>query len=197
MHEHLLARWQALQDAGAAGMDPVRWAFMAGLLRRASGADEAVQARLRSRLAQALDAYEGLWHAARDQRPPLARRQPRDSALAQLLRDLPGLTPEAESSHLGRRQIERAPQIAEFRHSLSRLGVQRQVRQALDQAPVNAGPINSHMLALRALQRMHELSPAYLHHFMTQVDSLMCLEAMEKAAPPPKKGTKNRRAASA
>ena len=192
----ILQALQRLQEAGADRMDPVEWQFMQGLARRMAASTEAVRARLDLRLQQALEIYQTRWQAA-----PVGVTAPSPalcspSPLAQLLRDHPGPAPVAEVPNLERRQIERAPQLAQFRQSLSLLGVQREVRQAMDQAPTNAGPINSHMLALRALQRMHSLSPAYLHRFITQVDSLMCLEAMEKAVPPAKKASaKNRRQA--
>jgi hypothetical protein len=50
------------------------------------------------------------------------------------------------------------------------------VAQALDQAPKNAGPINSHMLVLRSLALMRDIAPDYLNRFMSYVDTLLCLD---------------------
>jgi hypothetical protein len=78
-----------------------------------------------------------------------------------------------------------------FRNTWSKLSVERRVRQALGQAPKNAGPINSHMLVLRSLALMREISPDYLNQFTSYVDALLCLDQCDKEAssvkPVPKK----------
>jgi hypothetical protein len=71
--------------------------------------------------------------------------------------------------------------IRYFRNTWSKLSVDRQVNKALDQAPKNAGPINSHMLVLRSLALMRELSPDYLNRFMSHVDTLLCLDQVDQA----------------
>jgi hypothetical protein len=70
-----------------------------------------------------------------------------------------------------------------FRNTWSKLSVDKQVTQALEQAPKNAGPINSHMLVLRSLALMREISPDYLNRFTSYVDALLCLNEGEKAKP--------------
>lgn len=73
--------------------------------------------------------------------------------------------------------------IRNFRSTWSKLSVGKQVSQALQQAPKNAGPINSHMLMLRSLTLMQEIAPDYLNHFMSYADTLLCLEHNEKEKP--------------
>lgn len=70
--------------------------------------------------------------------------------------------------------------IRNFRNTWSKLSVDKQVTQALEQAPKNAGPINSHMLVLRSLALMREISPDYLNRFMSYADTLLCLDQGEK-----------------
>jgi hypothetical protein len=70
--------------------------------------------------------------------------------------------------------------IRNFRNTWSKLSVEKQVTQALGQAPANAGPINSHMLVLRSLALMRDISPDYLNRFMTYADTLLCLDQGEK-----------------
>jgi hypothetical protein len=55
------------------------------------------------------------------------------------------------------------------------------------QAPQNAGPINSHMLVLRSLGLMRDISPDYLNRFMAHVDTLLCLEEAGKVKLTPKR----------
>ena len=73
--------------------------------------------------------------------------------------------------------------IRNFRKTWAKLSVDNQVAQALKQAPKNAGPINSHMLVLRSLAMMRDISPDYLNRFMTYADTLLCLDQGEKEKP--------------
>lgn len=63
-----------------------------------------------------------------------------------------------------------------FRETWSQLSVDRQVSHAIDQAPEQAGPLNSHYLVLRSLEMMRDISPDYLKRFMSYVDTLLCLD---------------------
>jgi len=89
-----------------------------------------------------------------------------------------------------------------FRSTWSRLSAEQQLAQALAQAPENAGPLNSHLLVLRALQLMQDVSPDYLQRFMSYVDTLLWLEQAddlsgavkrrnETAAPAGRKGARS------
>lgn len=73
--------------------------------------------------------------------------------------------------------------IRNFRTTWSKLSADKQVAQALEQAPANAGPINSHMLVLRSLALMREISPDYLSRFISYADTLLCLDQGEKEKP--------------
>ena len=73
--------------------------------------------------------------------------------------------------------------IRNFRNTWAKLSVDNQVAQALKQAPKNAGPINSHMLVLRSLALMRDISPDYLNRFMSYADTLLCLDQGEKEKP--------------
>lgn len=70
--------------------------------------------------------------------------------------------------------------VRNFRDTWSKLSVDKQLAQALEQAPKNAGPINSHMLVLRSLALMRDISPDYLNRFMSYADTLLCLDQCEK-----------------
>ena len=81
-----------------------------------------------------------------------------------------------------------------FRRTWSRLNVDRQLSQALAQAPANAGPLNSHHLVLQALGQMRELSPAYLEQFMSYVDALLWLDQADSGrSPAPKSAARGER----
>ncbi len=83
--------------------------------------------------------------------------------------------------------------VQQFRQSWHRMKVQDQVEQALQQGPANAGPLNSHRLVLRTLGLMQDLSPAYLHHFMSHLDTMLQLDTLTlPQAAKPAKGGKRR-----
>ncbi|MFC3109461.1 DUF2894 domain-containing protein [Undibacterium arcticum] len=107
------------------------------------------------------------------------------ASLAELVRQLEQHSPE----HIGVRVDRNAgsrPElkvIRNFRNTWSKLSVDKQVAQALKQAPKNAGPINSHMLVLRSLALMRDISPDYLNRFMSYADTLLCLDQSGKEKP--------------
>jgi hypothetical protein len=77
--------------------------------------------------------------------------------------------------------------VRESRASWARLSVDKQLAKAMDQAPQNAGPINSHMLILRSLAMMREISPDYLSRMVPYVDALLSLDPGEAEVPVKKK----------
>jgi len=89
--------------------------------------------------------------------------------------------------------------VRESRATWARLSVDKQLALAMQQAPKNAGPINSHMLVLRSLAMMQEISPDYLSRVVSYVDTLLALDPGEKDVPvkrkkavPAKAGKPNR-----
>lgn len=66
--------------------------------------------------------------------------------------------------------------VRRFRRSWSKIAAVDQVDRAVDRGPVNAGPLNSHMLVLRSLALMRKLSPDYLQRFLSHVDTLLWLD---------------------
>jgi hypothetical protein len=105
-------------------------------------------------------------------------------------------TPEAGNG--GAMQASGAPgelkAIHQFRRTWSALAVEKQLTQAIEQAPDNAGPLNSQRLVLRSLALMREISPDYLRRFMSYADALLWLDqAAIKDKPAAKKGAPAKR----
>ncbi len=73
--------------------------------------------------------------------------------------------------------------VRESRATWAKMSVDRQVSLAMKQAPKNAGPINSHMLVLRSLAMMQEISPGYLNRMVSYVDTLLSLDPGEQEVP--------------
>lgn len=63
-----------------------------------------------------------------------------------------------------------------FRDTWSRYKTRRQLKQSEERVPENAGPLNSSLLVHRTLSLMREVSPEYLHQFLSYVDALAWVE---------------------
>lgn len=182
--EELLAQ---LREAGAPTRDPVGWHYVQALAARSQLQRGPVQAQLLVKLQAALDTL-----AQRLSQPPAVPPPSAPSAALAALRQERLRLQQAQSSASSTPWS--APQtrhpdsvrVGQVRRQLGRMRVQKQVSQALSQAPHNAGPINSQMLVLRALALLRERSPDYLNRLMTEVDTLLCLEDAERQRLSPK-----------
>ena len=189
-------RLLALREAGAAHLDPVGWHYTEVLANRTLAQTGATRELLQHKLDKALQDVQGRLEAAQatlsDAEEPPSVQTGSNSPLARLLQEMaPAPMPLTRSAATTKPAAWPAenPRVRQFRKQLSRISVQKQVRQAIAQAPQNAGPINSHMLVLRALGLMRDISPDYLGRFMTHVDTLLCLEEAERMRLQPRKTT--------
>lgn len=164
---------ETLRAQGLDGHDPVRFYYLQTLAARLPGQPEAVQRVLAQRLQSAITAYA---ERAQPARVPPQAAAPLESPLAQLNRELQaraqadadGVPVDSSASDLR--------SVREFGEVWSRISAERQVAQALDRGPENAGPLNPHKLMLRSLSLMRGLSPDYLRRFLAQMDALLWLE---------------------
>lgn len=157
-----------LRQQGADRLNPVDFHYMETLARRMRNQPPKVRRILEAKLALFITAYEAKHEPIRSaannfehQAAPVLAEGP--TPLSQLLRAMAPLGQELKS-------------VRNFRNTWSKLSAQKQVCQALGQAPKNAGPINSHMLVLRSLELMRDISPDYLSRFMSYADTLLCLD---------------------
>ncbi|MCW0397771.1 hypothetical protein NB688_000193 [Xanthomonas sacchari] len=70
------------------------------------------------------------------------------------------------------------PAVEDARRLWTELRSRSQLRQSLQPAPTDAGPLNSGVLVHRALALMRTLSPGYLQHFLSYVDALSWLQQL-------------------
>jgi|GEM_PF-192860 len=66
--------------------------------------------------------------------------------------------------------------LKEFRESWAKRSTEKAVLKALDEAPEDAGPLNSHRLVVRSLMAMQDISPEYLGRFVNHIEALLWLE---------------------
>jgi hypothetical protein len=166
------AALQALQARGVHRRDPVRWHFVAALQRRAAGQHGALRQLLDQRLARALADLQQRHAGAAVPALPVADAHTGSAATA------PGPL-AALLQHVGQGAATPANElkaVRQFSHTWARLRVDQQLARALAHQPDNAGPLNSQRLMLQTLQRLRQLSPAYLQRFMAHADALLWLE---------------------
>jgi len=168
----------------AAQRDPVGWHHIQVLAERTRTQTGPAQALLQAKLQSALAQLQARLAEQKKQHTPPIGRTP--SPLSALLRDMAAPSAKRPLSPSGHGRMDN-PRVAQFRQQLGKISVQKQVTQAIAQAPQNAGPINSHMLVLRSLGLMRELSPDYLHRFMGYVDTLLFLDSPTTVKASPKK----------
>lgn len=176
----------ALRASGADRRDPVRFAYLEALERRAATQPEAVRRALLARIDTAADQLAAL--------PGPSGETPVDNATTSPLAELLAYigqhaheqpetpyspAPSPNTQRKARPRAPRAPElksVAYFRNTWSKLSAEQQLTQTLAQAPENAGPMNSQHLVLRSLQVMRDVAPDYLQGFMSYVDTLIWLE---------------------
>lgn len=175
---------EALRASGAARVDAVGWHYIETLAQRTQTQSGTAQSLMLVKLKGALAEFE---ERMKRTDAPQAETTPGPvlpSPMAVLLQDMGSPTePTGVGKTLDR--LAETPRIQQFRKQLSQISVHKQVTQAIAQAPQNAGPINSHMLVLRSLGLMRDISPDYLNRFMGYVDTLLCLDeaGVSKTAP--------------
>lgn len=177
---------QALRQIDAHVLDPISFHGVEALHRRASAYEGNVRRNLDIRileLAHTLAKRAAQTSQTASSLAASKHRPAANEALQDLVRYL------AHNSEPIRLEVvdgesPRAPTelkaVANFRNTWSKLSVNKRVETALKNGPQNAGPINSHMVALRSLELMRDISPDYLNRFMTHIDTLMLLDRAGK-----------------
>lgn len=163
----------ALQQAGAAQRDPIGFQHMVLIAQRLQTQPGAVQRILAGRLREALAraaarATEAAATPAPDPSPSPAKPGP----LAELQRHMQATSQPAQAK-APRPELK---SLDRFRDTWAKVAADAQVDKALARAPENAGPLNSHLLVLRSLAALRELSPEHLHGVLAQLDALLWLE---------------------
>lgn len=179
---HARARLDAWREQGADRFDAMRFHLMEALERRAADHNGAARRLLDERLATLLLAYEAdLDNAPRhDQRGnSVGDDAAGGRGLLGALVDHASVDDETPSST----SFDAPELLKEFRHLWATLRTDSHMRQSLQQQPSNAGPLNAGALVHRAVILMRDISPGYLHHFLSYVDALNWLEQMNVALP--------------
>lgn len=158
---------------------PVRELIAEALARRAATQGEGVR--------RVLDAKLATLRAAGAQVAPMPVPAPGaaslHTALGDLLDHIAAQAAVRDSEQLAAGDPSRAPfpelgMLEDVRRLWSRLRAESQLRESLETAPTDAGPLNSGRLVHRSLTLMREQSPGYLQSFLSHLDALAWLEQM-------------------
>ena len=174
---------ESLRAEGVQHHDPVRFRYLEVLAGRLPAQPPAVRLVLAGRLHAALADYAARARAAAPVPPPATPRAKVPSALEALNRDLAAraradadVEADADALMLHGPSISDLQSVRRFGEVWAEIAAEQQVAQAITRGPENAGPLNPHRLVLRSLALMQSLSPDYLRHFLSQMDSLLWLE---------------------
>jgi hypothetical protein len=183
----------AWRRRGADRLDPVRFRFIEVMARRTAAHEGEVRRVLDTRLAHLLTTYgadversERLGmnaHAAPSpQGPGLGDRASARGPIAELLDRLThstGAHGETRPGGSAEAALGAAPQLKTvryFKRTWDRLSTEQRLADSLTKAPKNAGPLNSQRLVHRSLSLMRDVSPEYLNHLVSYVDTLLWLD---------------------
>lgn len=192
----LLGAWRQRQ---AERLDPLRFRFIEALARRVDAHHGQARRLLEQKLSALLDAYaadlarmpaattaetdtdDGAAIADPDTAPAATATATARSPLGDLLqRFAGGAAHDANdtANAMPPQPAQQLPALDDARRLWTELRSRSQLRQSLQQAPADAGPLNSGVLVHRALALMRTLSPGYLQHFLAYVDALSWLQQM-------------------
>ena len=164
-------RLDAWRAQGADRVDPVRFALIESLARRAGAHEGLARRLLDERLSGLVEDY------ARDvaASAPVDASGTRDpaaaGALATLLARMPHRAMDGDP-------YPELPVLQQFRTLWAGLRTESQLRQSLEPVAGDAGPLNSAVLVHRSLNLMRTLSPGYLQHFIAYADTLSSLQQL-------------------
>lgn len=174
----------AWREQGADRMDPLAFHYMAALRRRATDRDGDARRVLDSRLSDLIAAYAGdLARTAAHAANAEPGGAPARGMLGELTDELAGRAASRNSGNVAddnaaRTALPELGMLDDFRKLWASVRSDSQVRRSLEDAPSNAGPLNSSRLVHRSLSLMRELSPGYLQQFLAYVDALSWLEQL-------------------
>ena len=180
------AMLDAWRKQGAERMDPVRFHRIDALERRAVGHDGVVRRELEGRLSELIAAYAGDLERAAARTEAGTNGSVVDAAARATLAELvEHITRQAAARDGDVSDNESSsavfPELGALRDARklwTRIRAESQLRQSLEQAPNDAGPLNSARLVHRSLTLMRELSPGYLQQFLSYVDALTWMEQL-------------------
>ncbi len=188
-----LQAWLGAQPESVA--DSLRVQRIELMLRRMAGQPPAVQIALGRRARKAIDELARAPVSEVETAPPQGHTaSPRKPSL---LAELPAYLesrsrpPASQDPFEAETVSSEMKSVRRFSEVWSRIAAETQVKQAVVRGPENAGPLNSHMLMLRSLTLMQELSTDYLRRFLSEMDTLLWLEQMnQKHALPDRKAAR-------
>lgn len=182
-----IAAWRA-QHGGR--LDPLRVRFIEALARRTDAHQGEARRLLDQKLSALLEAYAGEVARMPDAASDAGASVHIDASasaettlattrgpLGELLDTLAGDAAH-EPAGAAPPAFGPLPALDDARRLWSELRSRSQLRQSLQQAPSDAGPLNSGVLVHRSLALMRTLSPGYLQHFLAYVDALSWLQQL-------------------
>lgn len=158
-------------ESARARMAPVRHRVLEAMARRVAHQQGEARRQLMARVEALMSELPAQAASAATLAPMPARAE-----LSQLVARLNRHAEDAAATPVRMAAPQPLKSVVAFQGTWSMLRVEQRLRQALAQVPAQAGPLHSARIVSRALQTLHDLSPAYLDAFITHVDALQWME---------------------
>ena len=171
----------AWREQGADRIDPLAFHYMTALQRRMVDHQGDTRRVLQEKLSARIDAYA---KAVKQFASRTADGSTTSSTTLGALTDELRRRAAARTTRDATTDTTLHPPLAEMgvlgdvRKLWSSVHANSQVQRSLERSPENAGPLNSSSLVHRSLTLMRDVSPGYLQHFMSYVDTLSWLEQL-------------------
>ncbi|MCR8921624.1 DUF2894 domain-containing protein [Dasania sp. GY-MA-18] len=166
---------------------PTRFFYIQALLRKAEGKNQALQLALKTKAIAAIGELKSLAAPSKANSPAAS-----SSALAELSRalhekNLQTAAPHNNSLEANLRQQEdklmaspasNSPRTAMeiYQQTAAELNTENFIKQVINETPQGEpGPLNAHMLVIKTLSAMQQISPSYLRRIVTQIDTMFYL----------------------
>jgi Protein of unknown function (DUF2894) len=187
--QETLAAWKA---RGWQQVNPVRFACLEALARRAHQHQGAARQLIDNKLSSLLAEYENSVPVAVSVSPESkpSTSPPSPSALLALLDHVAAKRSSSQDgssragSAAGAACAVELESLTHLRATWHKLSAQQRLKRALAAAPHQAGPLNSQQLVHRCLSLMQETAPLYLHNLISTLDALSWAAQLHGGAAP-------------
>ncbi len=176
-----------LRASGHHRVNPVRFRQIEAMATRAENHGGELRRVLDCRLSEMLAEYsEAAKRGAAD--PDAVLAPANHGPLTELVAELKSQRSsdkralESSGNHLGQPSVPMTETLGYIRSTWSRLSAKQRLTQSLRDVPDKAGPLNSSHLVHQSLKLMHDVSPQYLHRFISYVDALLWLDQASEGA---------------
>ena len=183
-----------LSEYGLDQRYPTRFFYIQSLLEKAKDKPEPLKTSLTQKAISAVNELQRLTPKHSDTK----EEKPTKALFAELIKTLNEKNLQVEQPFsdsfedtlrlqerdLFNQKIDSSPQTAMdiYKETVAELNTEKFMEQVFNETPKGEpGPLNAHMLVIKTLSAMQQISPSYLRRIVTQIDTMFYLNSVEPA----------------